>query len=59
LHCGYSLNSDLNASQNLAKHHSTSDDVSAIVTLPHIQMDDFKGPIRAIANDIMDKSPAL
>jgi len=58
-HCGYSLNSDLNASYNLAKHHSKSDGVLASVTKPHIQGDDVKGSSRAIATELMDKSPHL
>ena len=36
-HCGYSLNADLNASFNLAKHHSIADGVSVVVTQPYIQ----------------------
>ena len=60
LHCNYSLNADLNASYNLAKHHSIADGVSGVVTHPYIQMDDFKGVLpNTIANDIMDKSPHL
>ncbi len=58
-HCGYSLNADLNASFNLAKHHSKSDGVSASVTKPHIQSYDVKGSLRAIATELMDKSPRL
>ena len=53
-HCGYSLNSDLNASQNLAKHHSKADGVSASVTKPHIQSDEVKGTFCAIATELMD-----
>ena len=51
-HCGYSLNSDLNASQNLAKHHSNADGVSASVTKPHIQSDEVKGTF--CATELMD-----
>ena len=40
LGCGYSLNADLNASYNLAKHHSISDGVSDFVNNPHISNDD-------------------
>ena len=58
-HCGYSLNADLNASLNLAKHHSMTDSVSAFVTKPHIQSDDVKGTICATATELMDKSPHL
>jgi len=58
-HCGYSLNSDLNASYNLAKHYSISDGVSDTVTCPHIQSDDVKGSSRTIATELMDKSPCL
>ena len=41
-HCGYSLNADLNASFNLAKHHSISDGVSVDVNQPRIPSDDAK-----------------
>ena len=41
-HCGYSLNADLNASVNLAKHPSISKDVSADVNQPYIPSDDAK-----------------
>ncbi|MBU4501244.1 MAG: transposase [Nanoarchaeota archaeon] len=41
-HCGYSLNSDLNASYNLAKRDSMPDHVSAAVNQPHIPDDDSK-----------------
>jgi len=54
LHCGYSLNADLNASFNLAKHHNTLDGVSASVTMPHIQSDDVKGTSCATATELMD-----
>ena len=55
-HCGYTLNADLNASFNLAKHNSMSDCVSAAVTQPHIQVYEHKGFSQAIACEIMDKS---
>ena len=58
-HCGYSLNADLNASFNLAKHHSMTDGVSAFVTEPYIQSDDVKGTNCATATELMDKSPRL
>ena len=58
-HCSYSLNADLNASYNLAKHHSKSDDVSASVTKPHIQADELEGSLRTIDSEVMDKSPRL
>ena len=58
-HCGYSLNADLNASFNLAKHHSNADGVSGIVTCPNIQSDDVKGTFCANATELMDKSPHL
>ena len=58
-HCGYSLNADLNASYNLAKHHSKADGVSAAVTQPYIQSDDAKGTFCATAAELMDKSPHL
>ncbi|MFC1768787.1 RNA-guided endonuclease InsQ/TnpB family protein [Nanoarchaeota archaeon] len=54
-HCGYSLNADLNASFNLAKYHSMSDDVSVAVTQPNIQSDDVKGRLTT-ATELMDKS---
>ena len=57
-HCGYSLNADLNASFNLAKHHSKADGVSAFVTKPYIQSDDAKG-LLTTATELMDKSPLL
>jgi len=59
LHCGYSLNADLNASYNLAKHHSISDGVSVPVTVPDIRVNEHKGSSRTIACETMDKSPAL
>jgi len=59
-HCGYSLNADLNGAINIAsKHHSMSDDVSATVTLPHIKAYEHKGTSRAIACEVIDKSPRL
>src|SRR3989344_4606592 len=56
-HCGYSLNADLNASYNLAKHHSKADGVSASVTKPNIQSDEHKASSSGIACELMDKSP--
>ncbi len=53
-HCGYSLNADLNASYNLAKHHSNADGVSASVTMPYIRSDEHKGSSSAIACELMD-----
>ena len=41
-HCGYSLNSDLNASYNLAKRDSKSNRVLVAVNQPHIPDDDSK-----------------
>ncbi|MDP2909288.1 MAG: transposase [Nanoarchaeota archaeon] len=41
-HCGYSLNADLNASLNLAKHDSMTDRVSAAVNQPNIPNDESK-----------------
>ena len=58
-HCGYSLNADLNVSQNLAKHHSKADGVLASVTKPHIQSDDVKGTFCATETELMDKIPHL
>src|SRR3989344_8197347 len=40
IHCDYSLNADLNASFNLAKHNSISDCVSADVNQPHLICDE-------------------
>ncbi|MEK6861418.1 MAG: RNA-guided endonuclease TnpB family protein [Nanoarchaeota archaeon] len=54
-HCGYSLNADLNASFNLAKHHSISDGVLVPVTVPDIQVYEHKGSSSAIACEPMDK----
>jgi len=48
----------LNASFNLAKHHSISDGVSVVVTQPNIQSDDVKGQ-STTATELMDKSPLL
>jgi len=53
-HCNYSLNADLNASFNLAKHHSISDGVSVHVTVPDIRHDERKGSLRAIECECMD-----
>ena len=53
-HCGYSLNADLNASFNLAKHHSIADGVSVSVTTPDIQANEHKGSSRTIACEVMD-----
>ena len=58
-HCGYSLNADLNASFNLAKHDSNADCVSVSVTMPDIRADEHKGSLRTIACEVMDKSPTL
>lgn len=43
-HCGYSLNADLNASFNLAKHDSNADRVLASVTKPIVSSDDAEAP---------------
>lgn len=58
-HCGYSLNADLNASFNLAKHHSIADGVSVAVTQPHVQSYEHKGSSSAIACEPMDKNHCL
>lgn len=55
-HCGYSLNADLNASFNLAKHHSMSDGASVAVTQPNIQADELEGSLRTTDSEAMDKS---
>ncbi len=52
-HCGYSLNADLNASRNLAKHDSMSDRVSAVVNQPYIPDDDSK-TVNGIADEFRD-----
>nr|MBI4156769.1 IS200/IS605 family element transposase accessory protein TnpB [Candidatus Woesearchaeota archaeon] len=57
-HCNYSLNADLNASYNLAKHNSKSDGVLASVTMPYIQANEHKGSI-ATECEAMDKYPLL
>ncbi len=54
-HCGYSLNADLNASFNLAKHSSIRENVLVAVTQPYIQPCEHKGSLKAIACEIMDK----
>ncbi|MAG52775.1 MAG: hypothetical protein CMH62_02320 [Nanoarchaeota archaeon] len=56
LHCGYSLNADLNASFNLAKHHSIADDVSVPVTVPDIRVYEHKSSPRTIACETMNKT---
>ena len=57
LHCGYSLNADLNASFNLAKHSSIRENVLVAVTQPYIQTREHKGSSRTTACEAMDKSP--
>ena len=58
-HCGYSLNADLNASFNLAKHHSMSDGVSVAVTQPYSRSDEVKNSSRITATEFMAKSTHL
>jgi len=53
-HCSYSLNADLNASLNLARHQSMTDGAWVALTQPHIQSDD---DYCATAVELMDKSP--
>lgn len=53
-HCGYSLNADLNASRNLAKHDSISDCVSAAVNQPRIPDDESKTIASGIADEFRD-----
>ena len=45
LHCGHSLNADLNASYNLAKHTSMSECVLAVVNQQHIHNDESKAGV--------------
>jgi len=46
----------LNASYNLAKHHSIADGVSVDVTQPSIQSYDSKGTfLNTTADELMDK----
>lgn len=52
-HCGYSLNADLNASRNLAKHDSMPDRVSAAVNQPSIPDDESK-TMNGIADESRD-----
>tara|TARA_Y100000310_G_scaffold147492_1_gene146755 strand:+ start:2081 stop:3259 length:1179 start_codon:yes stop_codon:yes gene_type:complete len=73
-HCGYSLNADLNASFNLAKHHSKPDGVllqdtgnrrfprvSVAVTQLNVSDDDVKGLLTTATEfrDKISKSPRL
>src|SRR3989344_7448050 len=54
-HCGYSLNANLNASYNLAKHNSMPDCVSADVNQPHIPSDECKANIE-IKHELRDNA---
>jgi len=56
-HCGYSLNADLNASQNLAS--PMLEKRQAFVTKPHIQTNEHEGSLRAIECEVMGKCPTL
>ncbi|MBI4158961.1 IS200/IS605 family element transposase accessory protein TnpB [Candidatus Woesearchaeota archaeon] len=53
LHCNYNLNSDLNASFNLAKYPAICKGISASVTEPYIPSDDVKA-IFGIATEFRD-----
>ncbi|MDP2922354.1 MAG: transposase [Candidatus Omnitrophota bacterium] len=57
-HCGYSLNADLNASRNLAKHDSMPDRVSAVVNQPNIPNDESK-TVNRIADEFRDNTKIL
>ena len=58
IHCGYSLNADLNASYNLAKHNSMSDCVLADVNQPCISSDDSKAAVTSgTADELRDNVP--
>jgi len=54
-HCDYTLNADLNASFNLAKHHSMSDGVSVDVIQPYSRSVDAKA-IPGIEAELTAKS---
>ncbi len=56
-HCGYSLNSDLNASQNLAS--PMLEKRQASVTKPYIRTDEHEGVLNPIECEVMDKYPCL
>ncbi|MBU2639979.1 MAG: transposase [Nanoarchaeota archaeon] len=57
VHCEYSLNSDLNASFNLAKHSSICESVSVPVTEPYIPNDDSKAIFCGNADEFRDNFP--
>ena len=56
-HCGYSLNADLNASQNLASPMLEKRQVA--VTQPNISTDEHKGVLNPIECEVRDKYPSL
>jgi putative transposase len=58
LHCDYSLNADLNASFNLAKHHSIPDGVSGVVNHPYLTHDDAEASSDEPKQSVV-KSPLL
>lgn len=55
-HCGFSLNADLNASQNLAS--PMLEQRQASITKPYIRTDEHEGSL-AIECEVMDKNPSL
>lgn len=56
-HCGYFLNSDLNASQNLAS--PMLEKRQASVTKPNIPTDEHEGVLNPIECEVRDKCPSL
>jgi IS605 OrfB family transposase len=57
IHCGYSLNADLNASQNLASPMLEKRQVA--VTQPYISTDEHEGVLSPIECEVRDKYPSL
>ena len=56
-HCGYSLNADLNASQNLASPMLEKRQVA--ITQPYISTDEHEGILNPIECEVRDKYPSL
>ena len=56
-HCGYSLNADLNASQNLASPMLEKRQVA--ITQPNISTDEHKGVLNPIECEVRDKYPSF
>ena len=57
IHCGFSLNSDLNASRNLAS--PMLEKRQALITKPYIKTDEHKRVLSPIECEVIDKYPAL